>query len=244
MERLLTQTGGRPLKNEDVLEYLQAFTIIEQFFDDWNLGDCIVYGCDITGTVGNYTVSAGVIYYNGELRIFDGVAGVAFPLKLTTADIDINLREFEDGNNKYTAQIYKMVPDVGGAFDFDLTTPRTREQLLGPAGTKTKILQSGDWDMTTTLSLTLAHGLTFSKIVSVRGVIYIDDDAPQYPQAYNIGNAADGITPALGAVSAAAAIIWNDVNVIVSRLTGGYFDSGSFNKTPYNRAIILIEYLP
>ena len=129
MERLTIDTGGRPIKSEDIIEYLQAFEIFETWFDDLLFDECIVSGCEVTGGVGNYDVAAGIIFYNGKLRIFDAVVGVAFPLLLTPAFININAREYEEGVVKYTGQIYKMVPDVGGAFSFDLDTPRTLERI-------------------------------------------------------------------------------------------------------------------
>ena len=242
MERLLIDTGGRPFKNEDALEYLQAFTIFEQWFNDLALGDCIVYGCDISGGVGNYTVTAGVLYVSGKLRLFDGVAGVAFPLVLEEESIEINLREYEEGVNKYTAEQLKMVPDVGGAFNFDLTTPRTREQLLGPAGTKTKILNIGDWDMNATLFVLIAHGLAFAKIIKIKVTIFVDDDSPAYPFASNI-EVHDSIAVP-GTIVLAGAVVWDGVNVQISRLAGAVYQSIQYDKLAYNRGLIEITYLP
>ena len=241
MQRLLIDTGGRPIKNEDYLEYLQIITLFESWFLDIQLGDCIVYGCVISGG-GPYNVSAGVIYYNGELRIFDAVVGVALPMLLEAEDVDINSREYEDGAPKYTAQIFKMVQDGGGAFSFDADTPRTKEALLGPGATKKKYIDIGDWDMNVSvagsLSVSLAHGFgDHTKIKKIRVRIFADDDSGRANIIYDYTGAGDNTGVGGGGIA------WDAANIILTIIAASFFDHADFNKLAFNRGDIEITYI-
>jgi hypothetical protein len=100
--------------------------------------------------------------------------------------------------------------------------------------TTTKVVQLGDWDMDANSSLSVAHGITnFQDIIRVSVMIYTDAPVTlEYPL-----DAVDSSISQFGGVG-----YINATNVILYRLTGGFFDSTSFDATSYNRGYMIIEY--
>ena len=97
----------------------------------------------------------------------------------------------------------------------------------------TKVVKIGDWNMDTTAAVTVAHGVTNSKIRSVSAMIRNDADSN-----YNLLSFVDASTVAAqGGIGA-----YNAGNISLVRLTGGAFDSASFAATGYNRGWITIVY--
>lgn len=248
MERLINPAGGRPIKNEDLLEYIQAFDVLEEWFNALGIGDCIVYGCVATaGDPGFIDYSSGVIYYNGKLRIFDGVTDVpdgAPEVDLEAQDIDINPRTFDDGNTKDTATIFKMV--VGGS-DFLLGPdglPNTKTELLGLTPTKTKIVDIGAWNMDGgggETSLDVAHGLSdHTKIISAKANIIPDTDSAFNGLIYDFEAPAGAIS---GPGNGLTGKHWDATDIYLYSHTGSFFDSADFDAVGYSRGKILITYI-
>lgn len=135
MIRLLANEGGRPLKNEDLQFYIQAFNLLENLYSTLDHGNFILYGCELTDNLDTtYEITAGVIYYNGSLRIFDGASGVTLPYNLTSSNVDINNRTYESSSVLPTATEYKMIYDELGDFSITLTTARATDKFLRTVG--------------------------------------------------------------------------------------------------------------
>lgn len=97
------------------------------------------------------------------------------------------------------------------------------------AGLNTKIIDIGDWNMDTTASVNVAHGLTLSKIRTVQ--IMIRNDAATLSQGIEgPATSVDGNWQATA------------TNIVPVRTAGGYFDSVNFDSTSYNRGWITIQY--
>jgi len=96
-----------------------------------------------------------------------------------------------------------------------------------------KIIEIGDWDMDTLWQKSVAHGFAdIGKIVSVSIVIRDDSSTSVFPLGY--------INPNYGLQS----FYWIDENnVVMNRVTGGVFDSSSYNATSFNRGYITIGYI-
>lgn len=109
-----------------------------------------------------------------------------------------------------------------------------------------KIIPIGDWNMTVSGPVNIAHGLgaNWDKIRSVKAVVRDDANSfyyPLEPWAYSNTSAKPGGTH-----------YWNTINVIITRFSdaeatamyGGVsmFDNVSFNATSYNRGYVTIEY--
>lgn len=101
---------------------------------------------------------------------------------------------------------------------------------------QTKIIEIGDWNMDTTPSKTVAHGLTGSHI---RGwEIYIRRDADEWSDSEGL-NKFSRFFGGLGLYSRVG-----NTDIFMDRDGGSLFDSIVYNATPYNRGWIFIWYDP
>lgn len=102
-------------------------------------------------------------------------------------------------------------------------------------GMRTKIINIGVWNMDATESVTIAHGLDYSKIRTVRASVRDDLVAFTYDLLYDYGN--EGV---LG-----QGPVWDTTNIILKRATGGFFDNApaDFGASGINRGWIIIQYV-
>lgn len=95
---------------------------------------------------------------------------------------------------------------------------------------KIKILDIGDWNMDTTASVTVAHGIAdFKKIRSIYVMIRNDADNSNSPLAIN--GASSGFVSAV-----------TGANIQLNRDVAGPFDSAAYDSTSFNRGYITIWY--
>lgn len=95
-----------------------------------------------------------------------------------------------------------------------------------------KIIEIGDWNMDSTASLNVAHGLTYSKIRMVSAIIRSDDGTVLYP-----------LTPAYITDQDASIAAIDATNVVLNRYGTGSFDNANFDATSYNRGWVTIHYV-
>lgn len=92
-----------------------------------------------------------------------------------------------------------------------------------------------DWNMDSTTSVTIAHGLTYSKI---RGILNIsirrDDDSSLDQAPGGIGTTTDGLVDIFSTVGA--------TDIFIGRRTGGGYDGADYNSTGFNRGFVTILY--
>lgn len=102
--------------------------------------------------------------------------------------------------------------------------------------TDRRVLEIGDWNMDTTVNLSVAHGLgatAYKKIRAISVVIRDDTDSVYYTGPV-IGSG--GGTVQVGVTSITVG------NIDLSRLTGGTFDTTGFDSTSFNRGWVIIDY--
>lgn len=102
---------------------------------------------------------------------------------------------------------------------------------------KTKVIDIGDWDMfagTGTASVSVAHGLTLANIRVVNAMVRSDTDISYF--SLTPGSITAG--PPDGYIASVSA-----THVTLNRLTGGGYDSTSFDSTSFNRGWITITYI-
>ena len=99
------------------------------------------------------------------------------------------------------------------------------------SGMATKILDIGDWDMTTDASTVVSHGLDSRKIRTVIASIR-DDDAGD---TYDLITIDTSETTPYG-------IRWDALEISLFRGQGGVFDTVAFDSTSYNRGWVTIQY--
>lgn len=97
-----------------------------------------------------------------------------------------------------------------------------------------KILDIGDWNMDSTASITVAHGLTTANIRNVFVIIRSDNDAIRIPLDY-YSQVPSPISNGYFYISGS--------DVYLLRTSGGGFDATNYNDTSYNRGWIIIEYV-
>jgi len=111
---------------------------------------------------------------------------------------------------------------------------RNKTLLPNRQGESIKItIPIGDWNMDSTQTVYINHGLDYTKITSF-GAVVIDDTALAYYKIEFHG------TDNAGHIH--GAVINGSIQTSVTRLPGGYFDSASFDSTGYNRGFIKLEY--
>jgi hypothetical protein len=91
--------------------------------------------------------------------------------------------------------------------------------------TMVKKITIGDWNMDSTASVAVAHGLTFSKIIAA-GVLIRNDATNLWKPL----NDAGGFTI-------------DTTNFNLTRTTSGYFDSIDYDATGYDRGVITVWYV-
>ncbi len=99
-----------------------------------------------------------------------------------------------------------------------------------------KVIEIGDWNMDADPSVSVAHGLTATKIRAILSV-YIRADA------LNVYETLDTPTLAFGQLVQGTAS-WDVTNVVLERDTGGAFDNTSYDSTSFNRGWITILHVP
>lgn len=130
--------------------------------------------------------------------------------------------------------------------DSEIYTDKIKEKTAGvgvgleevnSAIVRIKIIDIGDWNMDSTASVTIAHGLTANKIRTVSALIRNDDD--------NLFKFID--CPFNSNLSYQNGRLYFDgTNITLERLNssaGGEFDSTDYNATSYNRGWITIHYV-
>ncbi len=106
--------------------------------------------------------------------------------------------------------------------------------LAASAVVKTKIIEIGDWNMDTTGSVSVAHGLVLADIRSISVLIRGDSDT----QHINF----PVVDQDIGA-SGQEEMHVDATNVIMVRGTSGFFDNVSYDSTSFNRGWITVNYV-
>jgi hypothetical protein len=216
----------------------------------------VLWGCTVTVTggaipgTGTATLSAGAIYYNGEIYPVDANLALATtnPQTLiwsvaTTYIASDSTLEWSDGVIRDLHQIDKLALSAGttgsGLADYDGATVKYTGGIYRSSGgtesghfLRTKVIEIGDWDMDTASGVSFAHGITFSKIRNLEAWIY-NDSGTVLENLQGI-NQADDLP--VGNAAATTTLI------SLYRKTGGLFDSVNYNATGYNRGFVTIQY--
>jgi hypothetical protein len=110
---------------------------------------------------------------------------------------------------------------------------------------KCKVIDIGDWDMSSDSSVSVAHGVTAGNIRFIAGVIRNDAGDAYFTigHSYKGSGASSGDTPLVfGSDFTGASPPYTSTTIFISRFTTGFFDSADFNATSYNRGWITIWY--
>jgi hypothetical protein len=135
----------------------------------------------------------------------------------------------------------QVVTGLAAATATSATTATTATQLTdGTNSIRQKIVDIGDWNMDTTDTVTVLHGLNETKIRGINIWIRFDSDIGDGTGGANFFTGSSATIAGEGAV-----IIPSNQTTLLSltRRTGGYFDSANFDMTSFNRGWITITYV-
>lgn len=118
------------MKNEDLTQYIQAFTIFENMFSALGYDTFVVHGVTFTANGANFDISQGVIYYDGELCLFLGATNVSLPYRLSKQRVQINPRTFQDSVTRNTAESVRVVADQVGPLQLNQNVNRAEDRFF------------------------------------------------------------------------------------------------------------------
>jgi len=217
----------------------------------------VLHGCVNSGSGADYNISAGAVYYAGEVFEVAAFVGTAGGGQVPVISIATAYRagdpvKYSDNNNYNTHSIRTMTWAFGapgsGLSDFSALVRafKLKGTLEIEGGIRTinsgpylkrKVIEIGDWNMDTTSTKAVAHGLSdITKIRAVNVVIRKDDSTEVYPlvRSNTSGVHNGGWIDSIGVA-----------NVNLTRIdsaTNGLFDHTDFDLTPFNRGWVTIDY--
>ena len=142
---------------------------------------------------------------------------------------------------KGTAELATQAETNTGTDDERIITPlklKTTPEVMGVDGSvklRTKIVDIADWNMATTSTKSVAHGISdFKKIVSVAARIRNDGNTVYEPldKVNTTTFTLEGGVSTTGSAS-----------VILSRATGGFFDDSAYSTNPGPRGLMVVTYM-
>lgn len=305
MKKLVTtQPGGGPIHQDDLRTVFNSeiWYVLEATFGMFN-GDTqgvIVSGCILTPNGGNWDISEGLIYLNGEFMRLAAATNQALPKYIQPAAAVNDDRQFADavtrtlfitkgaelagsapGGSQYVAITTSTDPDdrrlqnlihlrqdvinalnntstdkalsaaqgkvLKDTADALATLVASKVDLVETsavelqAGLRTqssgsylkfKLIDIGDWNMDTTDSVNVTHGLDVTKLRSVDVMLRHDNgvDLVNLERVHAL------------TFDLAGAVDWNSTLFVLTRKAGGTFDSTSYDSTSFNRGFILAWY--
>jgi hypothetical protein len=102
---------------------------------------------------------------------------------------------------------------------------------------KQKTISLGVWNMDTAPTIDVAHGMTSSKIMGFRALIYPDTPTAT-DRAYMLDYTSQADTGPNGGYGRIG-----DTFLRFERVTSGFFDSSGFSSTGSDRGLIIIDYI-
>ena len=116
MQNLKFDNDGRPRANDD-LKTLQAETQAVMFGQFLGLATCVVSGCEVWPQGGGqFDIAHGLVFIDGGVHRFDGVAGVTLPVELyLEAVVGSDPRPYFTGGSKFCMEEAKLASRAVGS---------------------------------------------------------------------------------------------------------------------------------
>jgi hypothetical protein len=235
-----------------------AAAIVNGLIGSYTTNDIIIlYGCVIvvTGTIpgtGTATLSAGAVYYNGEIYYVDANPSLSTTSpqtliwQIASDYISGDPATFSDGTNHDFHEINKFELVAGtagsGLGNYDAATVKIKFNKA--------IIPIGTWDMDTSatkgvsLTGTIFDGKNYvAKIKDIRAYIFRDGQPTTVnPQGIPLTSVLTVDMTPQGGVEALDTINGVGTEIVLVRKASGHFDSANYNDSVTNRGYLLIEY--
>jgi hypothetical protein len=124
---------------------------------------------------------------------------------------------YYDGSNYYGKWVYNKNDSV--------------EHSKGSLSLGVKVIEIGDWNMDSTATKNIAHGLLLNNIRTIQGTIRDDGSTTFYPLMFSPYSTYSAVT-----------VYCDATNAVCDRQSGSIFDSALFDATSFNRGWITIWY--
>lgn len=247
-----TSNGGAPVNADDLKlifndEIWAAMQALLSPFDADTQG-IIVSGCVITDNSGNFDMTAGIVYLNGEFMHVSSVTNQAFTKYIAPSSPVSDARQFADTTTHEVASTkgaslvgsapgsgqYIIISSLTSADDRRVGYPQVSDP--GTPLIRKKLINIGDWNMDSTASVTISHGLSLDKIISVSTFIRTDsgEGGGNFRPLNSVTNSGTDINGGVRVVGSSS--------VILDRAATRDFDDPAFDSTGYNRGYIVIEH--
>jgi len=203
----------------------------------------------VSGSNPTKSLTEGWIYLGGELLKVDAISATLdtatndFYEKVPTFDVtgdktaqngtaiqayQKNRGTITTNSGNLASEGLRLLEMSGGAI-FEDTAGALTELIL-----RKKIIEIGDWNMDTTVTITVAHGLADEQKIREMSCMIRNDAADT---VFPLGGFFTSGGQMSGGVDGAGG-----TNVTLSRDTSGQFDSPSFDSTSFNRGWLTIVY--
>lgn len=229
--------GGAPIYKSDMREIFndEIWDAIEALLSPFqsDTQGIIVSGCVFTNNAGNFDMTAGIVYLNGEFMRIAAVTNQTFTKYIAASTPTQESRTFADGTvndvtESKTAGLVGSAPMSGQYITISSLTDADSRRWRpisseSPSPIRTKVFEIGDWDMDTfPAKLVALPGIDQTKIRGVNIIIIHDNGTTVYQF--------DGLNAITG------------TGIFITRDSSSVFDSTNFDSTSYNRGWVTITY--
>lgn len=115
MKDFIAKVGGRRFYSDDLINVQDSINALVEVLSEY--GDCILSGCEVSGSEGSYAVSPGYVRIGGKLRKFEGGSFNTFPFYIVP-DNAIVQTVYKDNVSRDAIGVYTShlsTESVGGA---------------------------------------------------------------------------------------------------------------------------------
>jgi hypothetical protein len=260
MKKLLDsgQLGGVPIYHPDLSGVLgdEVWAVLQSMLSqfDTDTEGLIISGCVFSNNAGNFDMTAGIVYLNGEFMRISAVTNQPYTKYIAPATPTSDSRPFEDGTVQAVVQT-KLAEIVGaspGAGQYITVNSLTgaEDRRFRPlrainANVIKAVVDVPSWDMNTVFTMNAPHGLPdITKILSVYVMIRNDANDKKYPFiGFSTPLAPDGVFLDSLSGSITEITATNVVMTIISS-TSNFATNPDFNGTGFARGTMVIDYLP
>lgn len=207
----------------------------------------ILHGCVNSGAGTNYVISAGAIYYNGEIYLVDSATfstsgGLNPIMTITTTQYTTNADPvtFTNGSSNNVHDIRKIVisggTGSGNIYGVNTSTSFIKEAVAiveqeNEVRIKTKVIPIGAWDMNVDFAL-VPHGVADFKKIRTCKVSIINDGLSKVTDELYYGDVEIALWTEIGAT---------DITLNLPTASF-YYTNSDYNDAVMNRGYVTITY--